>query len=151
MPQTLEKILKEFFSLLRYQWLRKLLSSITEGTCILQLAVSYQKRPSSPSARQRVRGGHAALHGQGCPQGGLSAPQLPVGTRSCTVRGASQTAGRSLLGLFQLIACTVLTAEDLPGLYKVQSDLRHPSLVLLSPVLRGLITRSERPDMVSRA
>ncbi|KAK4806336.1 hypothetical protein QYF61_017205 [Mycteria americana] len=86
-PQTLEKILKELLRLLRDQWLRKLLSSITESTCITTLA---------------------------------------------------------------LMASREFQSEDLGDESHVESSQRHPDLVMVSLVLGGLITLSERPDMARK-
>ncbi|KAM6042948.1 maestro heat-like repeat-containing protein family member 7 [Theristicus caerulescens] len=45
-----------------------------------------------------------------------------------------------------LLASSDIDSEEFAGLYKVQRYLRRPSLVLLSLVLRGLITLSQGPE-----
>ncbi|KFV41411.1 Maestro heat-like repeat-containing protein family member 7, partial [Gavia stellata] len=45
-----------------------------------------------------------------------------------------------------LLASSDIKSEEFAGLYKVQRYLRRPSLVLLSLVLRGLVTLSQRPE-----
>ncbi|KAK4805603.1 hypothetical protein QYF61_016463 [Mycteria americana] len=49
-----------------------------------------------------------------------------------------------------LVLCTDVETEEFAALYKAQRFLRRPSLVMLSLVLRGLITLSETPETVSR-
>ncbi|KAM6225537.1 maestro heat-like repeat-containing protein family member 7 [Spheniscus humboldti] len=45
-----------------------------------------------------------------------------------------------------LLLCTDIETEEFAALYKAQRFLRHPSLVMLSLVLRGLITLSKTPE-----
>ncbi|KFP63113.1 Maestro heat-like repeat-containing protein family member 7, partial [Cariama cristata] len=49
-----------------------------------------------------------------------------------------------------LLACSDLEDEDFAPMYKVWRFLRHPSLVMLSLVLRGLVTLSERAEMARK-
>ncbi|KAM6238907.1 uncharacterized protein M6G45_012486 [Spheniscus humboldti] len=49
-----------------------------------------------------------------------------------------------------LLASSDITSEEFAGLYKVQRYLRRPSLVLLSLVLRGLVTLSQRPETAGK-
>ncbi|XP_076219965.1 maestro heat-like repeat-containing protein family member 7 [Aptenodytes patagonicus] len=46
----------------------------------------------------------------------------------------------------QLLLCADVGREEFAALYKAQRYLRHPSPVMLSLVLRGLITLSETPE-----
>ncbi|XP_076219962.1 maestro heat-like repeat-containing protein family member 7 [Aptenodytes patagonicus] len=46
----------------------------------------------------------------------------------------------------QLLLCADVGTEEFAALYKAQRYLRHPSPVMLSLVLRGLITLSETPE-----
>ncbi|XP_050770338.1 uncharacterized protein LOC127028673 [Gymnogyps californianus] len=48
--------------------------------------------------------------------------------------------------LLALLVCTDIGTEEFAALYKAQRCLRHPSLVMLSLVLRGLITLSKTPE-----
>ncbi|KAM6228831.1 uncharacterized protein M6G45_016149 [Spheniscus humboldti] len=45
-----------------------------------------------------------------------------------------------------LLLCADIETEEFAALYKAQRFLRHPSLVMLSLVLRGLITLSKTPE-----
>lgn len=66
------------------------------------------------------------------------------------VGSAASSAGHSLLGFFQMLACDDGEEEKLHRLYTKTRFLRNPDLALLSLVLSGLLTLSERADMVSR-
>jgi len=57
----------------------------------------------------------------------------------------------SLTSLFQLLAASDVLSEDFAAMYNVYSSLRHASLEILSLVLQGLVTLSQRPYMVSGA
>lgn len=81
--------------------------------------------PSSSPA-----GGNQELHGAGSP---------------------ASSAGRSPLGFLQLLASDDLEDEEFAPMYNCWRFLRHPSPAMLSLVLTGLITLSQRAQMVSRA
>ncbi|KAM7074427.1 maestro heat-like repeat-containing protein family member 7, partial [Ciconia maguari] len=49
-----------------------------------------------------------------------------------------------------LLVCADVETEEFAALYKAQRFLRHPSLVMLSLVLRGLITLSKTPEMARK-
>ena len=49
-PQTLENVLKELFIQLQ-DWENRLFYTYMEDTCVLRLAVSYQKKPRCPCLR----------------------------------------------------------------------------------------------------
>ncbi|CAN0308514.1 unnamed protein product [Bubo scandiacus] len=49
-----------------------------------------------------------------------------------------------------LLACADIDVEEFAGLYKAQRYLRHPSPVMLSMVLTGLITISKTPEMARK-
>ena len=49
-----------------------------------------------------------------------------------------------LSSLFQLLASSDIKSEEFVGLYNVCRSLRHPSLVMLSLMLRGFIMLSKK-------
>ena len=63
----------------------------------------------------------------------------------------TSSAGRSLLGLFQLLASSDLEGEEFAPMYQVWNFLMDPSMAMLSLVLTGLATLLQRGEMVSRA
>lgn len=80
-------------------------------------------------------------------------PELPVGTRGRTVWGALQAlpVSLSLPSLFQLLAASDVRAKEFAATYNLWRSLRHQSLEMLSLVLQGLVTLSQRPETVSGA
>ncbi|KAK4809437.1 hypothetical protein QYF61_009692 [Mycteria americana] len=58
----------------------------------------------------------------------------------------SSTAEEACIHHLALLASSNIASEEFAGLYKAQRYLRRPSLVLLSLVLRGLVTLSQRPE-----
>ena len=63
----------------------------------------------------------------------------------------TSSAGRSLLGLFLLLASSELEDEEFAQMCQVWNLLMDPSLAMVSLVLTGVITLSQRGEMESRA
>ena len=57
----------------------------------------------------------------------------------------------SLPSLFQLLAASDVRAKEFAATYNLWRSLRHQSLEMLSLVLQGLVTLSQRPETVSGA
>ena len=55
----------------------------------------------------------------------------------------------SWTSLFQLLAARDIRSQDFAAVYSICSSLRYPSLEMLSLVLQGLVTLSQRPETVS--